>query len=39
MPVSRAFEIMTDMIGTQIGPVCFGVLRRAMRRLDQPQAA
>ena len=39
MPVSKAFGIMTDMIGTQIDPVCFGALRRAMRRLDEARAA
>jgi HD-GYP domain-containing protein (c-di-GMP phosphodiesterase class II) len=39
MPVSKAFAIMTDMVGTQIDPDSFAALQRAMGRLDETLAA
>jgi putative nucleotidyltransferase with HDIG domain len=39
MPVGKALAIMTDMVETQIDPVCFDALRRAIRRVDGSLAA
>ena len=39
MPVSKALAIMTDMLGTQIDPVCFDALKQALKRVDASLAA
>lgn len=39
MPVSKAFAIMADEVGTAIDGQCFAALRRAMARLDAVKAA
>lgn len=35
MPVSKAFEIMKNDLGTAIDPMCFDALRRAVARLGE----
>lgn len=39
MPVTKAFAIMTGMLDTQIDPVCFDALRRALKQVDATLAA
>ncbi|MFN0192168.1 MAG: HD-GYP domain-containing protein [Aestuariivirga sp.] len=39
MPVSKAFAIMAEGLGTQTDPECFAALQRAIRRLDSSIAA
>lgn len=39
MPVDQALAIMTDMVGTQLDPLCFDALKRALRRVDPALAA
>ncbi len=39
MPVRKALAIMTDMLGTQIDPVCFDALKQALKRVDASLAA
>ncbi|MBS0249293.1 MAG: HD domain-containing protein [Proteobacteria bacterium] len=39
MPISQAFAIMAEEVGTAIDGECFNALRRAMARLEQVQAA
>lgn len=38
MPVSKAFEIMTGMLGTSLDPDCFAALQRAIELLDRQAA-
>lgn len=35
MPVAKAFDIMTGMVGTAIDPTCLAALRQAVERLDE----
>jgi HD-GYP domain-containing protein (c-di-GMP phosphodiesterase class II) len=39
MPVSNALAIMTDMLDTQLDPLCFDALKRALERVDASLAA
>lgn len=39
MPIDKALSIMTDMVGTQIDPVCFDALKHAIKRMDSAIAA
>ena len=39
MPIAKALAIMTEMLGTQIDPVCLDALRRALKRVDASLAA
>jgi len=39
MPVSKAFGVMSDMIGTAIDPDCFAALRQAIGQVDTELAA
>jgi putative nucleotidyltransferase with HDIG domain len=39
MPVDKALSIMTEMAGTQIDPVCFDALKRALKRIEPAIAA
>jgi HD-GYP domain-containing protein (c-di-GMP phosphodiesterase class II) len=39
MPVTKALEIMSEMVGTAIDAECFAALRRAIGRLDVTLAA
>lgn len=39
MPIDKALSVMSDMVGTQIDPVCFDALRRALRQMDPAIAA
>lgn len=39
MPVDKALSIMTEMTGTQINPVPFEALKRALKRVDAGIAA
>lgn len=39
MPVTKALAIMTGMLDTQIDPVCFAALRRALKQVDATLAA
>jgi putative nucleotidyltransferase with HDIG domain len=39
MPVDKALSIMTEMVGTQIDPVCFDALKRSLKQVDAAVAA
>jgi putative nucleotidyltransferase with HDIG domain len=39
MPVDKALSIMTEMVGTQLDPVCFDALKRALKQVDPAVAA
>ena len=39
MPVSKAFAIMDEMVGTQIDGDCLAALKRSLRRVGAPLAA
>jgi putative nucleotidyltransferase with HDIG domain len=39
MPVDKALSIMTEMVATQIDPVCFDALKRALKRIEPAIAA
>lgn len=39
MPIAKALDIMTDMVGSAIDPICFEALKRALDKIDQPAAA
>jgi HD-GYP domain-containing protein (c-di-GMP phosphodiesterase class II) len=39
MPVTKALAIMTEMLNTQIDPMCFDALQRALRQADASLAA
>ena len=39
MPVTKALAIMTGMLETQIDPVCFDALQRALKQVDASLAA
>lgn len=39
MPLDKALSIMTGMAGTQIDPVCFDALKRALKRIEPAVAA
>ena len=39
MPVSKALSIMSEMVGTQIDPICFDALRQALKQTDNAVAA
>jgi HD-GYP domain-containing protein (c-di-GMP phosphodiesterase class II) len=39
MPVSKAFAIMDEMVGTQIDGNCLAALKRSLRRVGAPLAA
>ena len=39
MPVSKAFGVMSDMIGTAIDPDCFAALRQAIGQIGAERAA
>ena len=39
MPVNKALTIMTEMLETQIDPVCFDALKQALKRVDASLAA
>lgn len=39
MPIDKALSIMSDMVGTQIDPVCFNALKCAIKRMDPAIAA
>jgi putative nucleotidyltransferase with HDIG domain len=38
LPVSKAFEIMTDGLGVSIDPVCLGALQRGIAQMEQAAA-
>ncbi len=39
MPVSKAFGIMTEMVGSDIDPVCFNALKEAFGSIDEQLVA
>lgn len=39
IPIDKALSIMSDMVGTQIDPICFDALRHALKRMDSVIAA
>jgi HD-GYP domain-containing protein (c-di-GMP phosphodiesterase class II) len=39
MPISKAFAIMSESVGTALDPACFTALRRAVAKLDKAVAA
>jgi HD-GYP domain-containing protein (c-di-GMP phosphodiesterase class II) len=38
MPVAKAFEIMSGMVGTALDPDCFAALQQAVDRIDREAA-
>lgn len=38
MPVAKAFEIMSGMVGTALDPACFAALQQAVDRIDREAA-